>query len=113
VIQTPVIDSGFEETRPGFEEALLAKHPIGRLGAPRDIAESVAWHGSDAASFATGSLFNIAGGYLAIYRPRSDRLGPWDPYSLEWLAKPTHKGRRLLGTTPLGAPRPGNQTRIR
>lgn len=65
VIQTPMIDS-LEETHPGFKEALLAKHPIGRLGVPRDIAEAVAWLGSDAASFATGSLFNIDGGYLAI-----------------------------------------------
>jgi NAD(P)-dependent dehydrogenase (short-subunit alcohol dehydrogenase family) len=65
VIQTPMIDA-LEETHPGFKDALLAKHPIGRLGAPRDIAEAVAWLGSDAASFATGSLFNIDGGYLAI-----------------------------------------------
>ena len=65
VIQTPIIDS-LEETHPGFKEALLAKHPFGRLGSPRDIAEAVAWLGSDAAAFATGSLFNIDGGYLAI-----------------------------------------------
>lgn len=65
VIQTSMIDA-LEETHPGFKEALLAKHPIGRLGSPKDIAEAVAWLGSDAASFATGSLFNIDGGYLAI-----------------------------------------------
>jgi NAD(P)-dependent dehydrogenase (short-subunit alcohol dehydrogenase family) len=65
VIQTPMVDS-LEETHPGFKAALLEKHPIGRLGTPNDIAKAVAWLGSDESSFATGSLFNIDGGYLAI-----------------------------------------------
>jgi NAD(P)-dependent dehydrogenase (short-subunit alcohol dehydrogenase family) len=65
VIQTPMIDA-LEETYPGFKDALLTKHPIGRLGTPHDIAEMVAWLGSDAAAFATGSQFAVDGGYLAI-----------------------------------------------
>ena len=36
VIQTPMIDA-LEETYPGFKDALLTKHPIGRLGTPHDI----------------------------------------------------------------------------
>ena len=44
VIQTPMIDA-LEETYPGFKDALLTKHPIGRLGTPHDIAEMVAWLG--------------------------------------------------------------------
>ena len=55
-----------EETYPGFKDALLTKHPIGRLGTPHDIAEMVAWLGSDAAAFATGAQFAVDGGYLAI-----------------------------------------------
>ena len=65
VIQTPMIDA-LEETYPGFKDALLTKHPIGRLGTPHDIAEMVAWLGSDAAAFATGAQFAVDGGYLAI-----------------------------------------------
>lgn len=45
--------------------ALVALHPIGRLGKPEEVAELVLWLSSSKASFITGSYFPIDGGYLA------------------------------------------------
>ncbi len=42
-----------------------AKHPIGRLGKPEDIAEVVAFLLSDRAAFTTGSYYTADGGYTA------------------------------------------------
>ncbi len=43
----------------------LARHPVGRLGAPRDIANAVAWLASDEASFMTGQCLTVDGGLTA------------------------------------------------
>ena len=62
-IHTPMI-SGLEQD-PATHAALLAAHPIGRLGQPEEIAELVAWLASDRASFVTGAYYPVDGGYLA------------------------------------------------
>ncbi|MCY1552753.1 3-oxoacyl-[acyl-carrier-protein] reductase [compost metagenome] len=49
----------------GAEEAVIAQHPVGRLGEPRDIASLATWLASDEASFATGQLFVLDGGLTA------------------------------------------------
>lgn len=41
-------------------------HPIGRMGRPYEIAEAMAWLASDAASFVTGAVMSIDGGYTAF-----------------------------------------------
>jgi 3-oxoacyl-[acyl-carrier protein] reductase len=38
--------------------------PIGRYGDPREIAAVAAFACSDAASYATGSVFRVDGGYV-------------------------------------------------
>jgi NAD(P)-dependent dehydrogenase (short-subunit alcohol dehydrogenase family) len=62
-IHTPMI-ARFEED-PAVRELLTSQHPIGRLGAPEEVAELVAWLASPRASFATGGFYPIDGGYLS------------------------------------------------
>ena len=49
--------------RPGMEEKLTSRIPIGRLGVPADVAPSVAFLLSDQASLITGHTLAIDGGY--------------------------------------------------
>jgi NAD(P)-dependent dehydrogenase (short-subunit alcohol dehydrogenase family) len=41
---------------------LLAMHPAGRLGEPRDVGNLAVWLGSDESGFVTGQVFVIDGG---------------------------------------------------
>jgi len=62
-IETPMIAPVTSDTQ--SKEALIALHPIGRLGRPEEVAELVLWLSSQKASFITGSYYPIDGGYLA------------------------------------------------
>lgn len=62
-IRTPMIKA-LEES-PEMLNALVALHPIGRLGTPEEVAELVIWLSSDRASFVTGAYYPVDGGYLA------------------------------------------------
>jgi NAD(P)-dependent dehydrogenase (short-subunit alcohol dehydrogenase family) len=48
-----------------MEEQIIARHPVGRMGQPEEIAEAVVWLCSDAASFVTGHTMTVDGGYVA------------------------------------------------
>jgi len=61
-IRTPLI----EVLSPEEIDAVAQVHPLGRLGECDEVAELVAWLASDASSFATGSVYNVDGGYLAV-----------------------------------------------
>src|SRR5262249_34802359 len=41
---------------------LMAMHPVGRLGDPRDVGNLAAWLASDESSFVTGQVYVIDGG---------------------------------------------------
>lgn len=43
----------------------VSLHPIGRFGAPEEVAELVIWLSSERASFVTSAYFPVDGGYLA------------------------------------------------
>jgi NAD(P)-dependent dehydrogenase (short-subunit alcohol dehydrogenase family) len=50
---------------PGAKEALVASHPIGRLGRAEEVADLTQYLLSDKASFITGSYHLVDGGYCA------------------------------------------------
>lgn len=50
---------------PEMIDPIIAKHPIGRLANPSEIANSVIWLCSDDSSFAVGSILRMDGGLLA------------------------------------------------
>ena len=49
-----------------YREILNEAHPIGRIGLPSEAAAAVAFLASDDASFITGTLLNVDGGYAAV-----------------------------------------------
>jgi NAD(P)-dependent dehydrogenase (short-subunit alcohol dehydrogenase family) len=60
-IDTPLLSSLPNAAR----DALVALHPIGRLGRAEEVAELVVWLSSDRSSFVTGAYYPVDGGYLA------------------------------------------------
>jgi NAD(P)-dependent dehydrogenase (short-subunit alcohol dehydrogenase family) len=62
-IDTPLLQPLWEISE--NQERIIAHHPIGRLGKPEEIAQTVVWLSSDAASFITGASISADGGYVA------------------------------------------------
>ena len=46
-------------------DQILAQVPFKRMGRPEEIAEMVVWLCSDRASYVSGALYNVDGGYMA------------------------------------------------
>ena len=63
-IRTPLIEQTLS-VNPDMEAEIVSRHPVGRMGEPGEIAESVVWMCSDAASFVTGHAMTVDGGYVA------------------------------------------------
>lgn len=61
VIETPLAAESFAD--PELRAFVESKHPIGRVGLPEDVAGAIAYLASDDASFITGTVFPIAGGF--------------------------------------------------
>ena len=64
---TPSGYSGLPEEPGGPEylESIKAAQPMGRLGEPREVAEAILFLASDKASFITGAILPVDGGFLA------------------------------------------------
>ena len=61
---TPMMDLIMESNNTP-QAQLDDDQPIGRMGKPEEIAEVVVWLCTDAASYVTGHVFPIDGGYMA------------------------------------------------
>lgn len=59
LIDTEIHASG---GRPGRAQDLGASSPLGRAGRAEEVAEAIVWLLSDAASYATGTFIDVAGG---------------------------------------------------
>lgn len=64
-VETPLVDTLMRQAadRQAMHAAAVARHPIGRLGLPHEIANAVLFLASDEASFATGAELLVDGGY--------------------------------------------------
>ena len=65
IIDTPMVQRLIGGREADYEATIPARQPIGRLGTPAEIAESVAWLCSDAASLVTGLAMAVDGGFTA------------------------------------------------
>jgi NAD(P)-dependent dehydrogenase (short-subunit alcohol dehydrogenase family) len=66
-VDTPVLRRAMEMSPDpqAFLDMLVAGHPIGRIGRAEEIAAAVAFLASDEASFITGAILSVDGGYTA------------------------------------------------
>jgi meso-butanediol dehydrogenase / (S,S)-butanediol dehydrogenase / diacetyl reductase len=58
------LTGGLEDT-PDIAKRVAARHPLGRLGEPEDVAQACLYLGSDESSWVTGAVIPVDGGLIA------------------------------------------------
>ena len=61
----PLVDNALTEPRPFRDDTFAPLHPLGRVGTPADVANAVTYLLSDQASWVTGAILNVDGGFMA------------------------------------------------
>ncbi len=64
VIDTEMVQRATRDD-PEVRQQYIAMEPVGRMGEPEEVAESVLWMCSEKASFVTGETLAVDGGFLA------------------------------------------------
>jgi NAD(P)-dependent dehydrogenase (short-subunit alcohol dehydrogenase family) len=68
-VDTPMLRAAARDLSPGDPDAVIAQwgaqHPIGRVGSPAEIADTILFLVSPLSSFVTGADFRVDGGVLA------------------------------------------------
>ena len=66
-VETPMLNEWFQSQPDpgGFRAEWTAHHPLGRLGEPEDMAGAAVFLASDDASWITGAILPVDGGFLA------------------------------------------------
>ncbi len=60
------LGADLRQRRPGLEDEIRARTPLGRLGEPEEIAGGILYLASPASSMVTGHTLAIDGGWLSI-----------------------------------------------
>lgn len=65
LVQPGPIDTDMNPDTPEFPDVLKAQTALGRFGQPKEVAAAVAFLASPEASYITGSILNVDGGFCA------------------------------------------------
>lgn len=68
-----------DDYRPDYETADLLQHPVGRVGVPDDIVQTIRFLCSDAAGFITGQNFTVDGGMSKLMIYHNDHGWTYNP----------------------------------
>jgi NAD(P)-dependent dehydrogenase (short-subunit alcohol dehydrogenase family) len=64
-VHTPMIEEAWDHFGEGAPETWAAKHPIGRIAQPEEVAQTILFLASSASSFVTGVALPVDGGITA------------------------------------------------